>query len=259
MQKAKSPAIQDRLELASSTDVPDLLIGSLVNDVSNKVRVAALSNPLCPKESAMPLANDPEPAVRLAIAKSKNFDNDLCEKYLQDTEEIRLAALSNGNINPNYLYHYANSSSMTEKVAIAKNPSCPTDLQAKLAAERSEEINQAIAQNPSASPEILLQILSQADRNIIVNIPDGKPVETLAKIFQASPQEMYEPMIDRLLEIKKTVLLADEIAQVHRALTASCFEKIADKSVKQQNYQKISKLYQHDQEMLDSLFNHMNK
>ena len=254
LKQAKSPILQERIELASSSYAPAEVIGSMVKDLSNKVRAAALQNPNCPKEAVFSCRNDQEESIRRAVAKSMHCDEALCEQYLKDEDPlVRLNAISNPNVGLAHLQRYASSGSEAEKSAVASNPNCPPDLQMALSSNPSLAIRQALVDNPSACPEALFAIMNSGDKRLIAQIPNDKPIATLARIFPMLPEEAHEPTLERLIEIKNNTLLRGGEVDLHRALTVACYEKM-DQKTKSAMLEKVMTMYQNDQDVVSFLF-----
>lgn len=162
-----------RQALGEFRPVPPAILEALSNDPAPEVRAQVAYNPSATLSILERLARDPEAGVKLYVASNPRTPRRILLELWTDADDARRVALA---VNPNWTadeLRRMQAKGEVSKVALARNPSLPADLQVAIAGEANLMEALELSRNRGLVPDAAKLLAKSREKVVRTNLSEN--------------------------------------------------------------------------------------
>lgn len=229
---SKSKSVRDRVLVAFHNGTPEDLLTTLSDDQNVAVRFAVAKNPGTPENVLDKLAKDIEVPVKKAALANESISIESLESIDGDEAKINLA--SSHKASSEVLAKLAKEKNEDIRAAVAKNINTPSETLIALAKDKSDDVRGNVAENPSSSMETIKMLCR--DKDYLIRGSIALREDITGEIFEILSKDSDEWVRENVAENRKVpeevlkVLSKDSNSSVRDAALKN--SNLADGSIK---------------------------
>jgi hypothetical protein len=184
MLKVAVPYVRRRA--AAHPNLPAPLVGTILAEDEEPMRVAAASNPSIEEHQSAAAADDRSELVRASLAANAAIPPDLLARLAFDpVPRVRAHAVHNPMAAPDLLARLANDEDGDVRAAVVRREDVAAGLLRQLAADSDPLVSSAVASHPACPPDVLEELVAVAPFEVLSNPSAPKSLLAAAALLDS--------------------------------------------------------------------------